>query len=88
MYFVFAEFYLHVFIIADFLVLRIFIFVCILYLQNFAGLCGALMIGVGALGSVIAGIFVDKTKRFEEVVKVCWCLSCLFGVGFAQVRAV
>jgi len=46
------------------------------------------MIGVGALGSVIAGIFVDKTKRFEEVVKVCWCLSCLFGVGFAQVRAV
>ena len=55
--------------------------------QNFAGICGALMIGVGALGAVVAGIYVDKTKRFEEVVKVCWCLSVLFGIGFTQVGA-
>ena len=46
------------------------------------------MIGVGALGAVVAGIYVDKTKRFEEVVKVCWCLSVLFGIGFTQVGTI
>ena len=53
--------------------------------QNFAGICGALMIGAGALGAIAAGIYVDKTKRFEEVVKVCWSLAVLFGIGFTQV---
>ena len=53
--------------------------------QNFAGVCGALMIGVGAVGSVLAGLYVDRTKRFEEVVKVCWALAVLFGIGFTQV---
>lgn len=43
------------------------------------------MIGTGAIGAVFAGIYVDRTKRFEELVKVCWCLSCLFAVAFSQV---
>ena len=44
------------------------------------------MIGVGAFGSVLAGLYVDRTKQFEEVVKVCWALAVLFGIGFTQVR--
>ncbi|XP_060565003.1 solute carrier family 49 member A3-like [Ruditapes philippinarum] len=55
------------------------------YTDTFAGVCGALMIGTGAIGAVFAGIYVDKTKRFEELVKVCWCFSCLFAVAFSQV---
>ncbi|XP_053406794.1 solute carrier family 49 member A3-like isoform X2 [Mercenaria mercenaria] len=55
------------------------------YTDTFAGLCGALMIGTGAVGAVFAGIYVDRTKRFEELVKVCWCFSCLFAVAFSQV---
>ncbi|KAL4231241.1 Major facilitator superfamily domain-containing protein 7 [Mactra antiquata] len=54
------------------------------YTDTFAGICGAIMIAAGSVGAVFAGIYVDKTKRFEEVVKVCWCISCLFGVGFSQ----
>ncbi|KAH3789896.1 solute carrier family 49 member A3-like [Dreissena polymorpha] len=54
------------------------------YSDTYAGMCGALMIGTGSLGAVAAGIYVDRTKRFEEVVKICWCLSCLFGIGFVQ----
>ena len=45
------------------------------------------MIGVGAFGAVLAGLYVDKTKQFEEVVKVCWALAVLFGIGFTQVSA-
>ena len=43
------------------------------------------MIGVGAVGAVLAGLYVDRTKRFEEVVKVGWSLAVLFGIGFTQV---
>lgn len=54
-------------------------------LQDFAGLCGALMIVGGVVGAVIAGIYVDKTKRFEEVVKVSYGFAVIFGVAFFQV---
>ncbi|WAR22401.1 S49A3-like protein [Mya arenaria] len=52
---------------------------------TYAGMCGALMIGVGSIGAVFAGLYVDRTKRFEEVVKFCWCLSTVFGIAFTQV---
>lgn len=38
--------------------------------QNVAGLCGALVIVGGLVCSGIAGIYVDKTKKFEETAKV------------------
>lgn len=43
------------------------------------------MIVGGVVGAVIAGIYVDKTKRFEEVVKVSYGFAVIFGVAFFQV---
>ncbi|XP_059142550.1 solute carrier family 49 member A3-like [Physella acuta] len=54
------------------------------YDNNFAGLCGALMIGLGAVGAFIAGFIADKTKKFAEVTKIGFCLSTLCGIAFAQ----
>lgn len=53
--------------------------------QNFAGLCGALMIGGGIIGAAIAGVFVDKTKKFEEVAKISFAMAALAGVAFTEV---
>ncbi|CAL1538983.1 unnamed protein product [Lymnaea stagnalis] len=54
------------------------------YDNNFAGLCGALMIAAGAVGAVIAGVIADKTKKFSEVTKIGFCLSTLCGIAFVQ----
>ncbi|XP_062581592.1 solute carrier family 49 member A3-like [Saccostrea cucullata] len=54
------------------------------YSNDFAGLCGALMIVGGVVGAIVAGIYVDKTKRFEEVVKVSYAIAVVFGVGFFE----
>jgi FLVCR family MFS transporter 7 len=43
--------------------------------QTFAGLCGALMFGIGLVGAGLAAIIVDKTKKFEEVAKIGLTLS-------------
>lgn len=43
------------------------------------------MIGAGIVGAVIAGLFVDKTKMFEEVVKVCFAFGVISGIAFTQV---
>ncbi|XP_041477428.1 solute carrier family 49 member A3-like [Lytechinus variegatus] len=48
------------------------------YNDNFAGLVGALMIGVGLLGAVVAGLIVDKTKAFTPVVKICNAVAIVF----------
>ena len=53
--------------------------------QSFAGLCGALLIGIGVVGAAIAGILVDKTKKFEEVTKVCYALAAVSATFFAIV---
>lgn len=53
--------------------------------QFFAGLCGALMFGVGLLGAGCAAVVVDKTKKFEEVAKGGLSLSCTFLFGFLVV---
>ncbi|XP_033756588.1 solute carrier family 49 member A3-like isoform X1 [Pecten maximus] len=55
------------------------------YSNNFSGICGALMIAGGLFGAIISGIYVDKTKRFEEVVKVSYALAIVFAVGFMEV---
>ncbi|XP_021355956.1 major facilitator superfamily domain-containing protein 7-a-like [Mizuhopecten yessoensis] len=43
------------------------------------------MIAGGLFGAVISGIYVDKTKRFEEVVKVSFAMAIVFAVGFMEV---
>ncbi|ESO99043.1 hypothetical protein LOTGIDRAFT_53741, partial [Lottia gigantea] len=55
------------------------------YNNNFSGLCGALMIAIGALGGAIAGVFVDKTKLFEEVIKMSFGFATLFGIFFTLI---
>ncbi|RUS84086.1 hypothetical protein EGW08_008125 [Elysia chlorotica] len=54
------------------------------YSNGFAGLCGALMIAFGAVGAVVAGLIADKTRKFEEVTKIGFCLSVLGGIAFTQ----
>ena len=40
------------------------------------------MIGCGLLGAIVSGILVDKTKRFIEIVRVCYPGATL---GFVMV---
>lgn len=53
--------------------------------QEFAGLCGALFIVFGILGALVLGLYVDRTKRFTEAVKVGFCLTSVVCVAFALV---
>ena len=34
--------------------------------------------GCGILGSIVTGVLVDKTKKFQEVAKAYFCLCSLF----------
>uniref|UniRef100_A0A915ENI8 Major facilitator superfamily (MFS) profile domain-containing protein n=1 Tax=Ditylenchus dipsaci TaxID=166011 RepID=A0A915ENI8_9BILA len=54
------------------------------YSNSFSGLCCALMIIGGVVGATVAGIFVDKTKKFEETIKVAMALAVVFGIAFLQ----
>lgn len=54
-------------------------------LQEFAGLCGALFIVFGILGALALGLYVDRTKRFTEAIKIGFCLTSLVCVAFALV---
>lgn len=47
------------------------------YDSQFSGLCGVLMIVFGILGAIVIGIVVEKTKRFEELVKVLYAATCV-----------
>ena len=44
-----------------------------------------LQIGVGFIGAAIAGVVVGKTKKFEEVTKIGFCLTSIAVVGFSLV---
>ncbi|CAH1782577.1 unnamed protein product [Owenia fusiformis] len=55
------------------------------YGNSFSGLCGALLIAFGILGAAIAGIIVDKTKKFEEVAKLLYGFAAISGVFFALI---
>uniref|UniRef100_A0A915EQ25 Uncharacterized protein n=1 Tax=Ditylenchus dipsaci TaxID=166011 RepID=A0A915EQ25_9BILA len=45
------------------------------YSNTFAGAMGAIMIIAGLVGSSVFGVFVDKTRLFEETMKVCMCMA-------------
>ena len=42
-----------------------------------AGIAGAVLIAVGLLGGGLAGVYVDKTKKFEETAKVAYGLAAV-----------
>ncbi|KAK0397283.1 hypothetical protein QR680_002065 [Steinernema hermaphroditum] len=48
------------------------------YSETFSGLMGSLLIVSGLVGSAISGIYVDKTKKFTETMKVCFLLAGIF----------
>ena len=43
------------------------------------------MIACGILGAIIAGVYVDKTKKFTPVVKVTFTMATLFCIAFIVV---
>ncbi|KAM4807929.1 solute carrier family 49 member A3 [Rhinophrynus dorsalis] len=53
------------------------------YTNFFSGLCGALFIFFGAIGALLCGLYVDKTKKFIEVVKTCFAFTALASIAFA-----
>ena len=42
-----------------------------------AGTAGAVLIATGLVGGGIAGVYVDKTKKFEETAKIAYALSAI-----------
>ncbi|XP_029458607.1 solute carrier family 49 member A3 [Rhinatrema bivittatum] len=57
---------------------------CVAGYSNFiAGLCGALFILFGIIGALLLGLYIDRTKKFEEVTKICFSLTALASIGFA-----
>ncbi|NXA56502.1 S49A3 protein, partial [Nothocercus julius] len=53
------------------------------YSNVFAGLNGALFTTCGLLGAFLLGLYVDRTRRFIESTKICFCLSALASIVFA-----
>lgn len=52
------------------------------YTDEDAGYFGGAMIVSGIVGSMIAGTYIDKTKRFEETAKVCFSVSTVTNIAF------
>jgi FLVCR family MFS transporter 7 len=57
------------------------------YTDDDVGIFGGIMIFSGIVGSLIAGIIVDKTKRFEEVAKICFCMTCISNIFFTIIQS-
>ncbi|XP_049652300.1 solute carrier family 49 member A3 isoform X3 [Accipiter gentilis] len=53
------------------------------YSNEFAGLNGALFTVCGLLGAFLLGLYVDRTRKFIESTKICFCLSALASIMFA-----
>jgi FLVCR family MFS transporter 7 len=51
-----------------------------------AGYFGGAMIVSGIVGSGIAGIILDKTKKFEETAKICFSLSTVANIAFVLIQ--
>lgn len=51
-------------------------------------MCGALFIVCGVLGAAFLGLFVDKTKKFIESIKISMCFTSLACTAFAVVRTI
>ncbi|CAD6189190.1 unnamed protein product [Caenorhabditis auriculariae] len=54
------------------------------YSNTFSGLCAALMIIGGVFGAAASGIFVDRTKLYEETLKIALGIAVVFGLIFLQ----
>ena len=57
------------------------------YANDFAGLCGSLLLGMGFVGSIVTGVIVHRWKsdgRMEEVAKVCYALAGLAGIMLCE----
>lgn len=46
--------------------------------KEFSDICGALIIVAGLVGAVVAGIYVDSTKKFGLAGKVSFTLAVVF----------
>ena len=55
------------------------------FFQEMAGIAGAVLIAVGLLGGGLAGVYIDKTKKFEETAKVAYGLAAVSCALFAVV---
>lgn len=53
------------------------------YSNFISGLFGALFIVFGFIGALLCGLYVDRTKKFTEVVKICFALTALTVTAFA-----
>uniref|UniRef100_A0A0N4ZCM3 MFS domain-containing protein n=1 Tax=Parastrongyloides trichosuri TaxID=131310 RepID=A0A0N4ZCM3_PARTI len=62
------------------------------YSSTFSGVMGAVLIVSGLIGSALSGLFVDKTKRFMETMKICLvfavlaCISLTISIQFLNVE--
>ena len=45
--------------------------------QDLAGTAGAVMIATGLVGGGLAGVYVDKTKKFQETAKIAYGLAAI-----------
>ncbi|VDN56759.1 unnamed protein product, partial [Dracunculus medinensis] len=54
------------------------------YSNSFSGFCAALMIIGGVMGASLTGIIVDRTKLFEEILKIGMALAVICGLLFLQ----
>ncbi|KAI6646683.1 Major facilitator superfamily domain-containing protein 7-a-like [Oopsacas minuta] len=55
------------------------------YTEWYSGIVGAAMIFAGLIGSLIIGFIVDRTKRFEEISKLCMCITTLSSILVMEV---
>uniref|UniRef100_A0A8C2ZW06 Solute carrier family 49 member 3 n=1 Tax=Cyclopterus lumpus TaxID=8103 RepID=A0A8C2ZW06_CYCLU len=55
------------------------------YTNIFAGLCNALSIVFGIVGAAILGVYVDKTRKFIEAMKVNMSFTALSCIAFSVV---
>uniref|UniRef100_A0A914EFN2 Uncharacterized protein n=1 Tax=Acrobeloides nanus TaxID=290746 RepID=A0A914EFN2_9BILA len=53
------------------------------YSNTFSGIMGALLIVSGLVGAAVSGVYVDKTHRFEETMKVSFCLAGFAACGLS-----
>ena len=56
------------------------------YSDTDSGYFGGAMIISGLIGSLISGVILDKTKRFEEVAKFCFSMSALASIFFSIIQ--
>ncbi|XP_051276670.1 solute carrier family 49 member A3 [Dicentrarchus labrax] len=58
------------------------------YDNSFAGLCGALFIVFGIIGAAALGLYVDKTKKFMEAIKINMTFATLACIAFSLVALI